>query len=88
MEPVLRRIGIVRTQADCWPLSGVAIDSFGRPLNATNAPIVSAGGRRVGDYTVSILLPWAAEVVKKHAETELNAGPAPRGTKCPSLTRE
>jgi hypothetical protein len=39
--------------------------------------IVSAGGRRVGDYTNPILQPWAAEVVKKHAEAELNAGPAP-----------
>src|SRR6202162_5625929 len=54
-----------------------AIDIFGRPLSATNAPIVSAGGRRVGDYTNPILQPWAAEVVKKHAEAELNAGPAP-----------
>src|SRR5580700_10460995 len=54
-----------------------AIDIFGRPLSVTNAPIVSAGGRRVGDYTAPILQPWAAEVVKKHAETELNAGPAP-----------
>ena len=54
-----------------------AIDIFGQPLNVTNAPIVSAGGRRVGDYTAPILQPWAAEVVKKHAETELNAGPAP-----------
>jgi hypothetical protein len=53
-----------------------AIDIFGRPLNAANAPIVSAGGRRVGDYTAPILQPWAAEVVKKHSETELNAGPA------------
>ncbi len=39
--------------------------------------IVSAGGRRVGDYTNPILQPWAAEVVKKHAEAESNAGPAP-----------
>ena len=65
-----------------------AVDILGQPLNVTNAPIVSAGGRRVGDYTNPILQPWAAEVVKKHAEAELNAGPAPRGTKCPSLTRE
>ena len=54
-----------------------AVDIFGRPLSVTNAPIVSAGGRRVGDYTNPILQPWAAEVVKKHAEIELNAGPAP-----------
>src|ERR1700680_5002863 len=54
-----------------------AVDIFGRPLSATNAPIVSAGGRRVGDYTAPILQPWAAKVVKKHAEVELNAGPAP-----------
>ena len=54
-----------------------AVDIFGRPLSVTNAPIVSAGGRRVGDYTAPILQPWAAEVVKKHAEIELNAGPAP-----------
>ena len=53
-----------------------AIDIFGRPLNAATAPIVSQGGRRVGDYTAPILQPWAAEVVKTHAETELNAGPA------------
>lgn len=54
-----------------------AVDIYGRPLSATNAPIVSAGGRRVGDYTNPILQPWAAEVVKKHAELELTAGPAP-----------
>jgi hypothetical protein len=53
-----------------------AIDIFGRPLGA-DAPIVSMGGRRVGDYTAPILQPWAAEVVKAHAEKELNAGPAP-----------
>src|ERR1700693_1645694 len=53
-----------------------AVDIFGQPLSVTNAPIVSAGGRRVGDYTNPILRPWAAEVVKKHAEAELNAGPA------------
>ena len=54
-----------------------AVDIYGRPISVTNAPIVSAGGRRVGDYTNPILQPWAAEVVKKHAEAELNAGPAP-----------
>ena len=32
-----------------------AVDIYGKPLNATNAPIVSAGGRRVGDYTAPIL---------------------------------
>ena len=54
-----------------------AVDIFGQPLNVTSTPIVSAGGRRVGDYTNPILQPWAWEVVKKHAEAELNAGPAP-----------
>jgi hypothetical protein len=39
-----------------------ALDIFGQPLNVTNAPIVSAGGRRVGDHTNPILQPWAAEV--------------------------
>ena len=29
-----------------------AVDIFGQPLSVTNAPIVSAGGRRVGDYTI------------------------------------
>jgi hypothetical protein len=55
-----------------------ALDIFGQRLNVTNAPIVSAGGRRVGDHTNPILQPWAAEVVKQHAEAELNAGPAPK----------
>jgi hypothetical protein len=54
-----------------------AVDIFGKPLSAENAPIVSAGGRRVGDHTAPILQPWAAEVVKEHAEKELNDGPAP-----------
>src|ERR1017187_962920 len=54
-----------------------AVDIYGQDLSVTNAPIVSAGGRRVGDYTNPILQPWAAEVVKEHAEKELNAGPAP-----------
>ena len=53
------------------------IDIYGKPLNPANAPIVSQGGRRVGDYTAPILQPWAAEVVKAHAERERNAGPAP-----------
>jgi hypothetical protein len=52
-----------------------ALDIFGQPLNVTNAPIVSAGGRRVGDHTNPILQPWAAEVVKKHAEAELLISP-------------
>src|SRR5438105_2334886 len=54
-----------------------AVDIYGKPLSGTNAPLVSVGGRRVGDYTAPILQPWAAEVVKEHAEKELNAGPAP-----------
>jgi hypothetical protein len=54
-----------------------AVDIYGHPLSGPSAPIVSAGGRRVGDYTNPSLQPWAAEVVKKHAEIELNAGPAP-----------
>jgi hypothetical protein len=53
------------------------VDIYGQPLSGPNAPIVSAGGRRIGDYTNPILQPWAAKVVKKHAEIELNAGPAP-----------
>ena len=53
-----------------------AVDIYGQPFGA-NAPIVSEGGRRVGDYTNPILQPWAAELVKKHAEIELTAGPAP-----------
>jgi hypothetical protein len=53
-----------------------AVDIYGKPLSVTNAPIVSVGGRRVGDYTAPILQPWAAEVVKEHAEKELNDGPA------------
>jgi len=52
------------------------VDIFGKPLNAATAPIVSIGGRRVGDYTAPILQPWAAEVVKEHAEKEINDGPA------------
>jgi hypothetical protein len=53
-----------------------AVDIYGRDIDPANAPIVSAGGRRVGDYTAPILQPWAAEVVKEHAEKELNDGPA------------
>ena len=52
------------------------VDIYGKPLSATNAPMVSVGGRRVGDHTAPILQPWAAEVVKVHAEKELNDGPA------------
>ena len=54
-----------------------AIDIFGQPLSPATAPLVSMGGRRVGDYTAPILQAWAAEVVKAHAEKEVNAGPAP-----------
>jgi hypothetical protein len=44
------------------------VDIFGQPLNVTNAPIVSAGGRRVGDHTNPILQPgrrksWSATVI-------------------------
>lgn len=53
-----------------------AVDIYGRDINPAKAPIVSAGGRRVGDYTAPILQPWAAQVVKEHAEKELNDGPA------------
>lgn len=52
------------------------VDIYGKPLSVANAPLVSVGGRRVGDYTAPILQPWAAEVVKAHAEKELNDGPA------------
>jgi hypothetical protein len=54
-----------------------AVDIYGKPISVTDAPIVSVGGRRVGDYTAPILQPWAAQVVKEHADKELNAGPAP-----------
>jgi hypothetical protein len=54
-----------------------AIDIYGKPLSPADAPIVSVGGRRVGDYTAPILQPWAAQVVKEHAEKEVNDGPAP-----------
>jgi len=53
-----------------------AVDIYGKDINPANAPIVSQGGRRVGDYTAPILQPWAAQVVKQHAEKELNDGPA------------
>jgi len=53
-----------------------AADIYGKPYSAADAPIVSIGGRRVGDYTAPILQPWAAEIVKAHAEKEVNDGPA------------
>ena len=52
------------------------VDIYGRDIDPAKAPIVSAGGRRVGDYTAPILQPWAAQIVKAHAEKELNDGPA------------
>src|SRR5271155_3807984 len=33
------------------------VDIVGKPLSSANAPIVSLGGRRVGDYTAPILQP-------------------------------
>jgi hypothetical protein len=53
-----------------------AVDIYGRDIDPAKAPIVSAPGRRVGDDTAPILQPWAAQVVKEHAEKELNDGPA------------
>ena len=53
-----------------------AVDIYGKDIDPANAPIVSAGGRRVGDHTAPILQPWAAEIVKAHGEKELNDGPA------------
>jgi hypothetical protein len=53
-----------------------AVDIYGQDIDPANAPIVGAGGRRVGDYTAPILQPWAAQIVKAHAEKELNDGPA------------
>ncbi len=53
-----------------------AVDIYGRDIDPANAPMVSAGGRRVGDYNAPILQPWAAQVVKAHGEKELNDGPA------------
>src|SRR5690242_16450505 len=40
-----------------------AVDVYGKDIPPANAPIVSIGGRRVGDHTAPILQPWAAEVV-------------------------
>jgi hypothetical protein len=56
------------------------IDADGRPLPATNAPLVSNINQPVGDYTNPILKPQTAEVVKKHGEISLNgvAYPTPR----------
>jgi hypothetical protein len=53
-----------------------AVDIYGKDIDPANAPIVSAGGRRVGDHTAPILQPWAADIVKAHGEKELNDGPA------------
>ena len=53
-----------------------AVDIYGKDIPPENAPIVSIGGRRVGDHTAPILQPWAAEIVKAHAEKEVNDGPA------------
>jgi hypothetical protein len=53
-----------------------AVDMYGKDIPPANAPIVSIGGRRVGDHTAPILQPWAADVVKAHAEKEVNDGPA------------
>ncbi len=53
-----------------------AVDIYGKDIPPENAPIVSIGGRRVGDHTAPILQPWAADIVKAHAEKELNDGPA------------
>jgi hypothetical protein len=53
-----------------------AVDIYGKDINPANAPMVSAGGRRVGDYTAPILRPWAAQIVKEHGEKEVNDGPA------------
>ena len=48
----------------------------GTPLDPATAPMVSIGGRRMGDHTAPILQPWAADVVKAHADKERNDGPA------------
>jgi hypothetical protein len=53
-----------------------ALDIFGKPLNPATAPMVALGGRRVGDDKAPILQPWAAQVVKAHADKEVNDGPA------------
>ena len=48
----------------------------GTPLDPATAPMISIGGRRMGDHTAPILQPWAADVVKAHADKERNDGPA------------
>jgi hypothetical protein len=48
----------------------------GKPLDPATAPMVSVGGRRMGDHTAPILQPWAANIVKAHADKERNDGPA------------
>ena len=53
-----------------------AVDIYGKDISPANAPMVSAAGRRVGDYTAPILQPWAAQVVREHGEKELGDGPA------------
>jgi hypothetical protein len=53
-----------------------AVDIYGQNIDPANAPMVSAGGRRLGDDAAPILQPWAAQVVKEHAEKEVNDGPA------------
>src|SRR5262245_35828590 len=45
-----------------------AVDIYGKDIPPANAPMVSIGGRRVGDHTAPILQPWAADVVRAHAE--------------------
>jgi hypothetical protein len=53
-----------------------AVDIYGKDIDPANAPLVSAGGRRVGDHTAPILQTWAADIVKAHGEKELKDGPA------------
>jgi hypothetical protein len=47
-------------------------DADGRRLPAATAPLVSNPSQLVGDYTNPILKSWAAEIVKKNGELELN----------------
>jgi hypothetical protein len=63
-------------------------DMDGRPIApATNATFVSSQYQSVGDYTNSILKPWAAEIVKKFGEVELSgvASPTPSNQCWPEL---
>jgi hypothetical protein len=53
-----------------------AVDIFGHDIDPAKAPIVAAGGRRIGDEKAPILQPWAAAIVKAHADKEVNDGPA------------